>query len=136
MIMKPGRPSAEDRKIIPLPAADRVDPPDNLTAKEAILFREIVSRCPPKQFSLADVYLLVSFVRVTLIAERASRQLAKARSAAERGSWMKMLNDGTKLQAQLATKLRLATSSRHDVRQLSRQHAAHRLSYYDVMDDE
>jgi len=40
-MMKPGRPSAEDRKIIPLPVVDRVSPPDNLTAKKRTLFREI-----------------------------------------------------------------------------------------------
>jgi hypothetical protein len=130
------RPSPEDRKIIPIPVADRVEPPDNLTAKERALFREIVMRCPPKQFALADVYLLVSFTRVTLLAERASQKLSRARSAPERNSWMKMLDQSTKLQAQLATKLRLATVSRHDARKLSREHAAHRLSYYDVMDQD
>jgi hypothetical protein len=114
--MKFGRPSREDLKIVPLPVADRVQPPDNLSVKEARLFREVVLSCPPRQFGLADVYLLVSFVRCTMIAERASRQLGKARSARERASWMKMLNQATKLQAQLATKLRLTTTSRHDVR--------------------
>lgn len=130
------RPSLEARQIIPLPVADRVDPPDNLTAKERVLFREIVMRCPPQQFGLADVFLLTSFTRVTLLAERASHELTKARTASERNSWMKMLDQSTKLQAQLATKLRLATSSRTDATKLSRKHAAHRLSYYDTMDQE
>jgi hypothetical protein len=56
--------------------------------------------------------------------------------APERNSWMKMMDSAMKLQAQLATKLRLATTARHDARTLSRLHAAHRLSYYDVMDQD
>ena len=100
------------------------------------MFLEVLQKCPPKQFSMADVYLLVSFTRATLTADRASRQLAKARSAPERNSWMKMMDSAMKLQAQLATKLRLATTARHDARTLSRLHSAHRLSYYDVMDQD
>jgi hypothetical protein len=130
------RPSSEDRRIIPLQPDDRVEPPDNLTAAERKLFLEVLQKCPPKQFSMADVYLLVSFTRATLTADRASKQLAKARSAPERNSWMKMMESAMKLQAQLATKLRLATTARHDARTLSRLHAAHRLSYYDVMDQD
>lgn len=80
------RPLAEPLKIVALPVADRVDPPDNLTAAERKLFIEIVSKCPPRQFNLSDVYLLVSFTRATLTAERASKQLAKARSMQERNS--------------------------------------------------
>jgi hypothetical protein len=49
---------------------------------------------------------------------------------------MKMMDSAMKPQAQLATKLRLATTARHDACTLSRLHAAHRLSYYDVMDQE
>jgi hypothetical protein len=49
---------------------------------------------------------------------------------------MKMMDSAMKLQAQLATKLRLATTARHDARTLSRLHSAHRLSYYDVMDQD
>jgi hypothetical protein len=128
------RPSVEARKIVPLRDDDRIQPPDNLTTAERKLFLEVLQKCPPKQFSSADVYLLASFTRATLTAERASKQLAKARSAPERNSWMRMMESAMKLQAQLATKLRLATTARHDARQLSRLHAAHRLSYYDVMD--
>jgi len=51
------RPLPEPLKIVALPVADRIDPPGNLTAAERKLFIEIVSKCPPHQFSLADVYL-------------------------------------------------------------------------------
>src|SRR5215467_2061654 len=80
------RPSAEDRKIIPLQPDDRIEPPDNLTAAERKLFLEVLQKCPPKQFSMADVYLLVSFTRATLTADRATRKLAKARSTPRRNS--------------------------------------------------
>jgi N-acetylglutamate synthase/N-acetylornithine aminotransferase len=130
------RPSPEDRRIVPLQRDDRIEPPDNLTAAERKLFLEILQKCPPKQFSMADVYLLVSFTRATLTADRASKQLAKARSAPERNSWMKMMDGAMKLQAQLATKLRLATTARHDARRLSRLHASHRPAAYDLMTDD
>jgi len=78
--------------------------------------------------------MFICFTRATLTADRAAKQLNKARSVQERNSWMKMMDAAMKLQAQLATKLRLATSARHDARKLSRAHAAHRPSYYDEMD--
>jgi len=104
---------------------DRLQPPRNLNAKEQQLFREVVASCPVEQFSAADVYLLSSFARITLLVDRAFVDLNKAKPK-ERPSRVKMLDQLVKAQAQLSVKLRLSTSSRHDARKLARQHVAHR----------
>jgi hypothetical protein len=134
--MKRGKPSAEDLKVISFePAGDRLRPPANLKPNEARLFREVVASCPASQFGAADTYLLASFARITLLVDRAVRELDKARPK-DRPARMKALDAAIKSQCLLATKLRLTTSSRHDVRKLSRQHSAHRPSYYDTMTDD
>ena len=86
-------------------------PPPHLSASEARLFNEVVTSAPSGQFSAGDVYLLTSFVRVTLVCDQAIKALAKANDKT-RPTRMKMLDQGIKMQALLATKLRLATMSR------------------------
>ena len=58
-------------------AGPNLRPPANLTAKEAKLFHEVVANAPSSQFSASDVYLLSSFVRVTLICDDAARRWPK-----------------------------------------------------------
>ena len=53
-------------------------PPHHLTATEAKLFVEVVANAPSGQFSASDVYLLTSFVRVTLVCDQAVKASAKA----------------------------------------------------------
>jgi hypothetical protein len=113
-------------RILPIePSRDRVQPPDNLSETEAQLFREVVASCPVDQFGPADVYLLSSFVRITIQVERAFDDLNKARPK-ERPQRMKLLDMAVKAQASLAVRLRLSTSSRGDARKLGRQHAMQR----------
>ena len=107
-------------------------PPHHLTATEARLFVEVVANAPSGQFSASDVYLLTSFVRVTLVCDHAVKALAKADDKT-RPMRMKMLDQAIKMQALLATKLRLATLSRLGPRTAGRQHNAHRPSAYDTM---
>ena len=114
--------SREALKSLPFETErDRLQPPGNLSESEAALFREIVSNCPVEQFSPADVYLLSSFVRITLLVDRAFSDLNKAKPK-ERPARVKILDQLVKAQAQLSVKLRLSTSSRGDPRKLSRQH--------------
>lgn len=118
--------SREALKISPLaPERERLQPPANLSKSEAALFREIVSNCPVEQFSPADVYLLSSFARITLLVDRAFSDLNKAKPK-ERPARVKMLDQLVKAQAQLSVKLRLSTSSRGDPRKLARQHLTQR----------
>jgi hypothetical protein len=107
-------------------------PPSHLTAKEAALFVEVVGNAPAGQFSASDVYLLTSFVRVTLVCDQAVKALAKANDKT-RPTRMKILDQAVKMQALLATKLRLATMSRIGPRTAGRQHDGHRPSAYDTM---
>jgi hypothetical protein len=113
-------------------AGPNLQPPPHLTATEAKLFVEVVGNAPSGQFSASDVYLLTSFVRVTLVCEQAAKALAKANDKT-RPTRMKMLDQAVKMQALLATKLRLATLSRLGPRTAGRQHDAHRPSAYDTM---
>ena len=118
--------SREALKVLPLaPERERLQPPANLSEKEGALFREIVSACPVEQFSAADVYLLSSFTRITLLVDRAFSDLNKAKPK-ERPARVKMLDQLVKAQAQLSVKLRLSTSSRGDPRKLARQHLMQR----------
>ena len=113
-------------------AGPNLRPPPHLTATEAKLFVEVVGNAPSGQFSASDVYLLTSFVRVTLVCEQAVKALAKANDKT-RPTLMKMLDQAVKMQALLATKLRLATLSRLGPRTAGRQHDGHRPSAYDTM---
>jgi hypothetical protein len=107
-------------------------PPPHLSATEARLFNEVVANAPAGQFSASDVYLLTSFVRVTLVCDNAAKALAKANDK-NRPTRMKMLDQAVKMQALLASKLRLATQSRIAPRTVGRAHDGHRPSAYDTM---
>jgi hypothetical protein len=125
-MLKRGKPSLQDLSVTPFtPDAVRVRPPQHLRATEAKLFREVVSHCPPSQFGPADQYLLSSFVRVTLIIDAATKDLAKSKPK-DRAACMKALDQAIKSQCLLATKLRLTPLSRVDPKKLSRQHVAQR----------
>jgi hypothetical protein len=107
-------------------------PPPHLTAAQARLFVEVVANAPSGQFSASDVYLLTSFVRVTLVCDHAVKALAKANDK-NRPTRMKMLDQAVKMQALLATKLRLATMSGLGPRTVARRADGHRPSAYDTM---
>ena len=74
-----GRQSAASLEVTGIAdAGPNLRPPPHLTATEAKLFVEVVGNAPSGQFSASDVYLLTSFVRVTLVCEQAVKALAKA----------------------------------------------------------
>ena len=113
-------------------AGPNLRPPANLTAKEAKLFHEVVANAPSGQFSASDVYLLSSFVRVTLVCDDAAKALAKANDK-NRPTRMKIMDQAVKAQALLASKLRLAPQSRISPRTVGRAHDGHRPSAYETM---
>jgi hypothetical protein len=113
-------------------AGPNLRPPHHLTAKEAQLFHEVVANAPSGHFSPSDVYLLSTFVRVTLICDDAAKALAKATDK-NRPTRMKIMDQAVKAQALLASKLRLAPQSRIGPRTAGRTHDAHRPSAYDTM---
>jgi hypothetical protein len=128
--MKRGRTSAAELSVVRFePAPYRVAPPADLIATESELFRRIVADCSPDHFVASDTPLLVSYVQATLIARNAAKALA-----AGDGDALAVWSQAARMQATLATRLRLAPQARTDPKTLARRAAAHRPSYYDTMD--
>jgi hypothetical protein len=124
--MKRGRQSAAELSINPTGSAhQRLAPPVDLTATEAKLFRELVACCVPNHFVRSDLPLLVSYVQATLLSRRAASALAK--NAAMISVWEK----ATRMQATLATRLRLAPQARTDPKTIARRLAGHSPSAYE-----
>jgi hypothetical protein len=131
MKMKPGRPSVDDLNVVPLyPAGSRVQTPDDLTASEAGLFKHLVHSCAPEHFVSSDVPLLVSFVQATLASRNAAKAMKKNPKLA--AVWEKTV----RMQATLATRLRLAPQARIDPATLTRRREKTPPSVYDLMRDD
>jgi len=125
---KRGRPSIGDLTVVPIERGrQRLEPPADLSATEASLFRSIVANCSPDHFVPSDVPLLVSYIQSTLLSRRAAKALAT--DAAALNVW----DRATRMQATLATRLRLAPQARSDPKAVTRKLAAHRPSYYDTV---
>ncbi len=93
----------------------RLDPPPDLTDAERALFVQITKACSPKHFVPSDLPILISFVQCTLLSRQAIK--TAARDAAALTTWEKSV----RLQATLATRLRLAPQSRFDAKTNARQ---------------
>jgi hypothetical protein len=127
-----GRRSSDNLKVIAFkPGQTRIDPPADLSEAEAEAFRRIVADCTADHFVASDVPLLVSYVQSTLLSRRAARALSNGN-----GDALVVWQTATKMQATLATRLRLAPQARTDPKTLARRTAAHRSSYYDTMADD
>jgi hypothetical protein len=92
----------------------RLKPPPHLSDDEKALFIEIVAACSPKHFTSSDLPLLISYVQSTLLARRAITTAFEDKDA------LTIWEKGTKMQATLATRLRLAPQSRVDPKTLGR----------------
>src|SRR5262245_48509403 len=93
----------------------RLNPPADLTDDERTLFVELVDVCSRRHFVASDLPLLVSYVQATLLSRQAVKNAAK--DAGALAIWEK----ATRMQATLATRLRLAPQSRMDPKTLARQ---------------
>src|SRR3974390_832058 len=93
----------------------RLDPPAHLTDGERSLFLELVGACSPRHFVPSDLPLLISFVQATLLARQAV--VKAATDATALATWEK----AARMQATLATRLRLAPQSRSDPKNVARQ---------------
>jgi hypothetical protein len=107
-----GRPSAD---LVALPNVsgepERLTPPADLDEAEAALFAELVGACSPRHFVKSDLPLLVSFVQATLLARGTARDPEKV------ATWERAV----RVQATLATRLRLAPQARTDPKTVARQ---------------
>lgn len=90
--------------------------PAYLRDDERTLFDELIAACSPSHFVELDLPLLVSFVQSTLLARDTARDPGKS------AVWEKAV----RVQATLATRLRLAPQARTDPKTIARQ-AARRL---------
>jgi hypothetical protein len=111
-----GRKSASDLATLCVDGEPpRLNPPADLTDDERILFVELVDVCSRRHFVPSDMPLLVSYVQATLLSRRAITNAAKDASAL--ASWEKAV----RMQATLATRLRLSPQSRADPKTVTRQ---------------
>ena len=98
--------------LLAFPAAEaarpKLDPPPGLTKAERTLFTEIADYA--QHLRPSDAPLLASYVQATIISRRSARDPARI------GVWEK----ATRVQASLATKLRLTAQARIDPKTLGR----------------
>lgn len=96
-------------------APARLKPPPSLSSAERAAFIELIAACSPKHFVEADIPLLVSFVQATLISRALAAQALNDASVIP--AWEKAV----RVQATLATRLRLSPQSRTDPQTIARQ---------------
>jgi len=93
----------------------RLDPPRTLTDPERALFVELVQACSPKHFVPSDLPLVVSYVQATLLSRQA------VTNAATVPAMLALWEKATRMQATLATRLRLSPQARTDPKTIGRQ---------------
>jgi len=93
----------------------RLNAPLGLSAEERRTFNELISVCDPRHFVKSDLPLLVSYVQSTLLSRWAASRMKKDPGMAP--IWEK----ATRMQATLATRLRLAPQARTDPKTIARQ---------------
>ena len=111
-----GRKSAAAVAATPLDGQPpRLDPPEELSDAERSVFVEVTNACSPRHFVASDLPLLVSFAQTTVIARSAGANAASDFHAL--AVWEKAV----RLQAMLATRLRLSPQSRLDPKTVARR---------------
>ena len=110
--------------------AARLKPPADLTREEQELFRHMVGVCAPEHFHESDVPLIVNYVQATLLCRRAAEKLR------EDASWINIWDKAGRMQATLATRLRLAPQARTDPKTIGRKQGGPLPSAYQLMGGE
>ena len=107
-----GRKSAEGLAALNLHGEGaRLPVPSSLDADERSAFAALIRCCDPAHFRESDSPLLISYIQATLLARSAAHDVDKI------AIWERAV----KIQAMLATRLRLAPQARTDPRSLARQ---------------
>jgi hypothetical protein len=91
-------------------APTRLEPPACLSDRERKLFSELIAACDPRHFVESDLPLLTSFVQATVLAQMTANDPTKIET------WALTV----RLQAMLATRLRLAPQARTDPKTIAR----------------
>ena len=119
-MLQRGRKSADNLAALNATGkSPRLAAPASLTSDERKLFGELNGACDASHFRASDLPLLISYIQATLIAQ------ASARDPDQIARWEKAV----KLQAVLATRLRLSPQSRADPKTVARQDQEPRLRY-------
>lgn len=79
------------------------------------MFTELVDACTPDHFRVSDEPLLISFVQATLLSRQAVAKAATDSAA------LTLWEKATKMQATLATRLRLSPQTRLDPKTVARR---------------
>ena len=121
-MLQRGRKSVASFGVVPVGGGpSRLQSPSFLSAAERKLFSELVNACDPRHFVRSDLPLMVSFVQATLL----------SRNSAGDPDKITIWEKATKMQALLATRLRLAPQSRADPKTVARRQIGPKPSYYD-----
>jgi hypothetical protein len=108
--------------IAPLPAAlQRPEPPEELTAEEAVGWREVVGRLPPDWFSRPSHALLVAFCRSVVKARMIARLIDRLRRESSEADFdlprfdrlTTMAERECRAISSLSTRMRLSQQSRY-----------------------
>jgi hypothetical protein len=91
----------------------RLEPPADLREDERTLFTELIDATDTRHFRPTDLPLLTSFIQATLL----------ARSTARNPNKINVWERAVRVQATLATRLRLSPQSRTDPKTIGRQQA-------------
>ena len=94
----------------------RLTAPASLNKPEKALFNELVGSCDPRHFVKSDLPLLVSFVQATLLTRQSASKLS-TENPKNAAVWERAV----RVQALLATRLRLAPQARADPKTIARQ---------------
>jgi hypothetical protein len=86
-----------------------------LTTAERTLFAELIGACDARHFVRSDLPLLISYIQATLLARRLAVKLSKNDPSVV-ASWER----ADRVQAMLATRLRLAPQARTDPKTIAR----------------
>lgn len=119
---QPGRKSAEALVNLSLVSVRRPEPPENLNAKQAALWRNIVATKPPDWFLADTLPLLEAYVIAIGLAGALQAELDKfgqtplgnAKNFARFRRLVSMHQQQVKMLTTLATKLRITQQSRFD----------------------
>ena len=80
--MKRGRQSAAELSIVSIDAARKpVEPPPELRAQEAAIFREVVASCNPTHFRKSDVPILAALCTATYLSRFYADQIGEDATA-------------------------------------------------------
>jgi len=119
-----GRRSVADLAVIPIrPRDHRLQPPADLDANAAAIFRELAASVPAAHFIESDRHLLATYAMALSISRRSAGDPASLQQ------WER----ATRIVAQLSSKLRLCPSSRLDPKTAGRRSANYAPSYYERM---